>query len=81
MAEIKQFTPSVVKEEDNEPPSEGPHVVIPTCVYPTMAYCSDAGFIVIRQDQISETVDVLIHPVFLQPLIDRLIAIRDGEDG
>jgi hypothetical protein len=84
MAKIKQFLPSIVKEEDNssEPPADGPHVVIPPCVYPTQAYCSDAGYIVIRQDQIStygETVEVLIHPVFLQSLIDRLLWLRDME--
>ena len=84
MADIKLVSPGLTdEEEDGDPPEHGPHVVIPSCVYPTSAYCSDAGFIVIRQDRMEsygETVTVLIPPVFLQALIDRLTALRDGEE-
>jgi hypothetical protein len=75
MSGTEAVIPSAVK-------SDAPVVqIVPACCYPTEAFRSDVGFIVIEQDQMAtygETVQILIHPAFLRALIDALTALCDG---
>lgn len=75
MSDTEAANPAPVK-------SDNPSLqVVPYCCYPTEAFTSDTGFIVIEQDQMAtygDTVQILIHPAFLQALIDSLTALRNG---